>query len=254
MDFVLIMLLAVFSLSMGSFFNVVIHRMPRGESLVSPASHCPSCNHRIRFYENIPLFSFVVQNGKCRHCRAPISWRYPVVEGLTALTLLSLLAVFGWSPELLVYGVLMLFLIPISFIDLETGFIPDKLTFPAFLLGIIFLFVFQIVNWKSAVIGSVSGGIFLLILMALGKAVFKKDAMGMGDVKLLVMIGVYVGFPAVFFSLFLGSLVAFIVILAGLLLKKQSLKSTIPFGPFIAIGSLSYILGGKLLIKWYLGL
>jgi leader peptidase (prepilin peptidase)/N-methyltransferase len=176
------------------------------------------------------------------------------VEGLTGLVLMSLLAVFGWSPELLVYGVLMLFLIPISFIDLETGFIPDKLTVPASILGIIFLVAFHIVNWKNALAGAISGGVFLLILMVLGKAIFKKDAMGMGDVKLLVMIGVYVGFPAVFFSLFLGSLAAFVVILTGLLLKRQSLKSTIPFGPFIAIGSLTYILGGKLLIKWYLGL
>ena len=254
MEAVLILLLIVFSLSMGSFLNVVIHRLPRGESLISPGSHCPECSHRIRFYENIPLLSFVVQNGKCRHCGASISWRYPIVEGLTALILMSLLAVFGWSRELLVYGVLMSFLIPISFIDLETGFIPDKLTLPAAILGIIFLFAFQIVTWKNALTGAVSGGIFLLILMVLGKAVFKKDAMGMGDVKLLVMIGIYVGFPAVLYSLFLGSLAAFIVILAGLLLKKQSLKSTIPFGPFIAIGCLSYILGGKLLIDWYLGL
>jgi leader peptidase (prepilin peptidase)/N-methyltransferase len=254
MDVVLILLLIVFSLSMGSFFNVVIHRLPRGESAISPGSHCPKCSHRIRFFENIPLLSFLVQNGKCRHCGESISWRYPVVEGLTALTVMSLFAVFGWSAELLVYGVLMLFLIPISFIDLETGFIPDKLTFPASLLGIIFLFGFQIVNWKNALIGAVSGGLFLLILMVLGKAVFKKDAMGMGDVKLLVMIGIYVGFPAVLFSLFLGSLAAFFIILLGLLLKKQSLKSTIPFGPFIAIGCLSYILVGKLLIEWYLGL
>jgi leader peptidase (prepilin peptidase) / N-methyltransferase len=254
MNIVLILLLIGFSLSMGSFFNVVIHRMPRRESLVSPGSHCPSCDHRIRFYENIPLLSFLVQNGKCRHCGASISWRYPIVEGLTALVVISLFAVYGWSKELLVYGALSLFLVPISFIDLETGFIPDKLTLPASLIGIIFLIVFQIVNWKSALIGAVSGGLFLLILMALGKAVFKKDAMGMGDVKLLVMIGIYVGFPAVFVALFLGSVAAFFVIAAGLLMKKQSLKSTIPFGPFIAIGSLSYILGGKCLINWYLGL
>lgn len=254
MNVVLIMLLIVSFLSLGSFLNVVIHRLPRGESLVSPGSHCPSCNHGIRFFENIPLLSFLILNGKCGHCGAPISWRYPIVEGLTALILMSLFTVYGWSTEFLVYGFLMLFLIPISFIDLETGFIPDKLTLPALIIGIIFLVLFQIVSWKSALIGAVSGGAFLLLLMIVGKAVLKKDAMGMGDVKLLVTIGVYVGFPAIFISLFLGSFVAFVAIVIGLILKKQSLKSTLAFGPFIAIGSLVYLLGGNLLINWYVGL
>jgi leader peptidase (prepilin peptidase)/N-methyltransferase len=250
---VLIVMVILFSLSMGSFLNVVIHRLPRGESLVSPGSRCPSCNKRIRFYDNIPLFSFLILNGKCRQCGTPISWRYPIVEGLTALVIMALFAVYGWSLHFCAFSILALFLIPISFIDLETGFIPDKLTLPAFLMGIIFLVAFQIVNWKSALIGAVSGGALLLFLMIIGKAIFKKDAMGMGDVKLLVLIGVYVGFPAVFISLFLGSIAAFIIILIGLLTKKQSIGSTIPFGPFIAIGTLSYLLGGKSLIAWYLG-
>jgi len=249
-----ILLLIVFSLAVGSFLNVVIHRLPKGESLVSPGSHCPSCNHGIRFYENIPLLSYLILNGKCSQCGASISWRYPFVEGLTALILMSLFTIYGWSAEFLVYGILMLFLIPISFIDLETGFIPDKLTLPALVTGIIFLFMFQIVTWKSALIGAFSAGAFLLFLMVAGKAVFKKDAMGMGDLKLLVVIGVYIGFPAVFISLFLGSFAACIAIMIGLALKRQSLKATLPFGPFIAIGSLVFILGGKLLVNWYLGL
>ena len=251
---VLIVLIILFSLSIGSFLNVVIHRLPKRESLVSPGSRCPSCNKRIRFYDNIPLLSFLILNGKCRHCGAAISWRYPVVEGLTALVIMALFTVYGWSWHFCAYGILILFLIPISFIDLETGFIPDKLTIPAFLMGIIFLVAFQIVNWKSALIGAVSGGALLVFLMILGKFIFKKDAMGMGDVKLLVLIGVYVGFPAVLISLFLGSIAAFIMILVGLITKKQDLESTIPFGPFIAIGTLTYLLGGKSLIAWYLGL
>ena len=254
MDAVLILLLIVLSLALGSFLNVVIHRLPRRESLVSPGSHCPSCNHGIRFYENIPLLSFLILNGKCRHCGAPISWRYPIVEGLTALVIMSLFSVYGWSTEFLVYGILALFLVPISMIDLETGFIPDKLTLPALIMGIIFLVVFQFVNWKSALIGAVSGGVFMLLLLVAGKAIFKKDAMGMGDVKLLVMTGVYVGFPGVFLSLFFGSFVAVIAIAVGLILKRLSLKTTLPFGPFIAIGTLVYLLGGRILVNWYLGL
>jgi leader peptidase (prepilin peptidase) / N-methyltransferase len=252
MNALFILILIAVSLSLGSFLNVVIHRLPRGESLVTPGSSCPACGKPIRFYDNIPLFSFLILNGKCRRCGAPISWRYPIVEALTALIIMSLFAVYGWSWHFLAFGILMLFLIPISFIDLETGFIPDKLSIPAFLIGIIFVIVFQIVNWKSALIGAVSGGALLLLLMVLGKAVFKKDAMGMGDVKLLVFIGVYVGFPAVMISLFLGSIAASLVILVGLLMKKIDIQNRIPFGPFIAIGTLGYLLGGKALVEWYL--
>jgi leader peptidase (prepilin peptidase)/N-methyltransferase len=251
---VLILFIILFSLSVGSFLNVVIHRLPLGQSLVSPGSTCPACKNGIRFYDNIPLFSFLILDGKCRRCRAQIPLRYPIVEGLTALIIMSLFVVYGWSAQFWAYGLLAFFLIPISFIDLETGFIPDKLTIPAFIIGIFFSVLFQIVNWKSALIGAVSGGALLLLLMMAGKRIMKKDAMGMGDVKLLVMIGVYVGFPAVWISLFLGSLAAGIAIVVGLILKKVDLKGSIPFGPFIAIGTIAYLLVGERLIAWYQGL
>jgi leader peptidase (prepilin peptidase)/N-methyltransferase len=251
--FEIILIIAV-SLALGSFLNVVIHRLPKGESIVSPPSRCPSCKKRIRFYDNIPLFSFLILNGKCRSCGAPISWRYPVVEALTALSIMALYAVYGLTSKFAAYGILTLFLIPIGFIDLDTGFIPDKLTIPAFIIGIFFIVAFHLVNWKNALFGALAGGALLVLFMVVGKIFFKKDAMGMGDVKLLVLIGVYVGFPEVWIALFFGAFSASILILIGMARKKIRLQCTLPFGPFIAFGTLVYLLGGETLIQWYLRL
>ena len=252
-----ILLIILVSLCLGSFLNVVIHRLPRGESLIAPGSRCPSCAKPIRFFDNIPLFGFLFLNGKCRSCHAPISWRYPIVEALTALVILALFAVYGPTVPFLAYSILMLFLIPISIIDLDTGFIPDKLVIPAAVLGIFFLFAFHVSNWKvtwsSGLLGAVSGGALLVVFMVLGKLLFKKEAMGMGDVKLLAMTGIYVGFPAVWISLFIGGCIAFLVIIGGLILKRIRLQSAIPFGPFIALGILTYLLGGESIVRWYLG-
>jgi leader peptidase (prepilin peptidase)/N-methyltransferase len=247
-----IVLIILISLSFGSFLNVVIYRLPKKKSLISPPSSCPSCKKRIRFYDNIPLFSFLILNGKCRSCGASISWRYPIVEALTALSITALLAVYGLSAKFAAYSILTLFLIAIAYIDLDTGFIPDKLTLPAFIIGIFFIVLFHIVTWKDALFGALAGGATLTLLMVLGKAIFKKDAMGMGDVKLIILIGIYIGFPEVWIALFFGAVVACILIFFGLARKKIRLQSTIPFGPFIAIGTLTYLLGGSSIINWYL--
>ncbi len=229
-------------LALGSFLNVVIYRLPKRESLVKPGSRCPSCHKPIAWYDNIPLLSFFLLGGKCRHCKAPIPWRYPVVEAITALVLSALFAVHGLSPLFFVYSVLTLFLIPIAFIDLQTGFI----------LGVILAFGLQFENWKSLLIGAVVGGAILLFFGMLGKWMFRKESIGMGDVKLLVLIGVYMGFPEVVYSLFLGVFVAGFFILVGMVMKKIRLSDTIPFGPFIAIGTVVYMCFGNVLLSWYL--
>ena len=249
-----IVLIILASLTIGSFLNVVIVRLPKGESPVSGRSHCPSCGKKVRFYDNIPLFSFLILNGKCRDCHAPISWRYPVVEALTALTVLGLLTVYGLSASFLLYGILICFLIPIAFIDLETGFIPDKLLIPAFILGVGVAVGLHIENWMQILIGAFSGGILLTVFAVLGKWLFKKDSMGMGDIKLLVIIGCYIGFPGVWISLFLGAFIGSILVLAGMILKKIHRFDTIPFGPFIALGTLTYLYGGVKLVQWYMSL
>lgn len=240
-------------LALGSFLNVVIYRLPRHESLIKPGSRCPSCHTPIAWYDNIPLLSFFLLGGKCRHCKAAIPWRYPAVEAITALVLSALFAVHGFTPLFFVYSVLVLFLIPIAFIDLQTGLIPNTLTFSGFILGVILAFGLQFENWKSLVIGAIVGGVILLFFGVLGRWMFRKESIGMGDVKLLILIGIYVGFPEVVYSLFLGVFVAGLFILLGMLMKKIRLHDTIPFGPFIAFGTFVYICFGNVLLSWYIG-
>ena len=240
------MVLAVFMLGLilGSFLNVVIHRMKKGQSLAFPASHCPVCKGIIKFYDNIPLLSYALLRGKCRNCGQRISIRYPLVELLTGLSLALLYIRFGYSSDLAVFGVLVLFLIPISFIDWDRGLIRNKL----------FLLVFRIENWKELILGCLGGGLLVWLIAVLGKIVFKKESLGMGDVKLIGLIGIYVGFPEVYFCFFFGALSAAVYILTGFIFKKISMGSTIPFGPFIAIGTLGHLLAGQTIINWYLGL
>ena len=250
----MVFLVGILGLILGSFLNVVIYRLPRGLSLVTPPSHCPSCGKPIKFYDNIPLISYILLKGRCRECGARISWRYPLVEGLTALCLVVLFLKYGLSIKGVAYSVLTLFLIPISFIDAERGLILNKLTIPCFILGILIILIFQIEMWKSALLGLLSGGAIMLLIAVAGELIFKKESLGMGDVKLLVIIGTYVGFPHVLISLFFGILIAAIFILWGVIFKKLRFGNTIPFGPFIAIGTLVYLVWGETILNWYMGL
>ena len=246
--FILVLLLG---LALGSFLNVVIHRLPMGLSLARPGSQCPACHRSIRAYDNIPIVSYLLLRGRCRFCRSTISLRYPLVESLTALLLLLLYAKFGLTPRFLAYGTLVGFLIPIAFIDWDTGLILDKLTVPCFILGIGFVFGFHFVGWKSALFGAVAGGALPWFLgWALTKSI-KKDSLGFGDVKLLVMAGVYIGFPAIWIALFFSALSASLYVALGLLLRKIRLSDKVKFGPFIALGIVLYILMGPSIAKWY---
>ncbi len=242
---------AILGLTLGSFLNVVIYRLPRHMSLMGPRSMCPSCGTMIRFYDNIPVFSFLLLGRKCRQCGALISWRYPLVEMLTAGLLVLMLLRFGPTIEFVKYSILTLILIPVTFIDLDEKIIPNWLTFSGFAAGIAFTLIFQFELWRFMLLGLVSGGIFMTIIMILGKWLFKKDAMGMGDVKLLVMIGVYVGMTGTFLIIYLAAVIAFFIIIIPMILKKINLGAQIPFGPFIAMGTLVYVLIGADLIDWY---
>ena len=248
----MIVLIFIVGLVFGSFLNVVIYRLPKGESIVWPGSRCPSCSQSISIYDNIPLISYMLLKGRCRHCNASIHWRYPLVEGLTALCGVALYLRYGLTNPFWVYGVLMLFLISLSFIDLDHGLLLNKLTIPGFILGFILIVVLQIERWHIALLGAVFGGGILFVIGLIGKFFFRKDSLGMGDIKLLVMIGVYVGFPDVTLCLFFGIIVAAITILIGMIRKKLRFGDVIPFGPFIAIGTLVYLLWGDAIIHSYL--
>jgi len=249
----MIIAVGILGLILGSFLNVVIYRFPKGLSVAYPGSHCPSCGKPIRFYDNIPLISYLLLKGHCRRCGSPIPWRYPFVEALTALCLVVLFLRYGYSENFIVFGVSMLFLIPITVIDVQTGLILNKLTIPGFILGILLILGLQIETWKEALFGALAGGGIMGLIACAGKILFRKESLGMGDVKLLVMLGVYVGFPAVGICLFFGILAAGIFVFGGLIFKKLRFGNIIPFGPFIAIGTIVYLMWGELIVNWYVG-
>lgn len=239
---------------LGSFLNVVIYRLPNGESIVFPGSHCPACNAAIKPYDNIPVLSYLILKGKCRACGTGISWQYPIVELITSVCLGLLYWKFGWSGFFFIYSTLTLLLIPIAVIDLQRGLILNKLTIPGFILGLAFLLGLQIENWKDLLLGALAGGLILFVIGWLGTLLFKKESMGMGDVKLFAMIGIFIGLKGVLLTMLFSIYIAALFIVIGLILRKLRLGETIPFGPFIAIGTLAYMFCGDSMVRWYLSL
>jgi len=235
----------------GSFLNVCIIRLPKKLSLIKPSSHCPHCQSSIRFYDNVPLLSYVILGGKCRHCKARISPRYFLVEGLSGIMALALYRTFGLTPEVLVYFVFFSALLVIIFIDLDTWTIPDVITLPGIVAGVGASFVLPRLGPWQSLIGLLTGG-GILFLVAMGYQLLRKrEGMGGGDIKLLAMIGAFLGLPGVIYTLFASSVIGS---LAGalLMLKDKSGGGTrIPFGPFLAMAAMSYVFWGPTLISWY---
>ncbi len=238
--------------AVGSFLNVCIVRLPRKLSLVKPGSHCPHCQSPIRFYDNIPLLSYLVLRGKCRNCKARISARYFLVEGLSGLMALALFKTFGLSPEFLVYFIFFSALLVIIFIDLDTWTIPDVITLPGVVAGVAASFLLPHLNLWQSLLGLLTGG-GVLFLVAMGYQLLRKrEGMGGGDIKLLAMIGAFLGLPGVIYTLLASSLAGS---LAGVLMMfkdKSGGATRIPFGPFLALAAMSYVFWGPTLIGWYL--
>ncbi|MCD6115712.1 prepilin peptidase [bacterium] len=247
-------LIIIIGLAFGSFLNVVIYRLPLKRSIVTPGSFCPSCGQPVKFYDNIPVLSYLILKGRCRYCKSRISVRYPLVESLYAVLLIVLFLKFGFSGEFFTYSALTFFLIPISVIDIDRGLILNKLVLPGCILGIILVIILQIETWQSMLYGAAAGGGSAFLIGLLGNFFLKKESMGMGDVKLLILTGIYVGFPGVLLGFFYGVFIAALYIIVRMALKQLKIGETIPFGPFIAIGTLVHILFGKAIILWYLGL
>lgn len=234
-------LIFVVGAALGSFLNVVIYRLPRGESLLYPPSRCPKCGHKIEFYDNIPILSYILLRGKCRYCGAKISLRYPIVEGLTAILLTFLYLKFGISIAFFKFSLLLLLLMVLSFIDLDLMILPNKITIPGIFTGILLSIPEEF--FVNSLIGAISGYLAGLVLYYGGAFVFRKDAFGGGDVKLLSLIGAFMGIKGLLLSLFLGSIAGSIV---GVSLKKKR----VPFGPFLAIGALIAIFYGKNILSF----
>lgn len=234
-------------LVLGSFFNVLIHRIPKGESIAFPPSHCPACKSRLKPLELIPVLSFVLQRGRCTHCGGRISWRYPLVELLTA-TLLSL-TWYTWqgTPAVWAYLILTSFLIVISFIDIDTFLILDKVLLTGGALWLITQTIRPFITWREAFLGAVLGYAIMLLVYALSRG-----GMGFGDVKFALLFGLYLGPALTALSLLLGFVIGALVGVILLALKVKKRKDAIPFGPFLAIGAYLAMMWGADLIAWYL--
>lgn len=247
-------------LCIGSFLNVCIWRIPRDESIVWPGSHCPACHHAIAPWDNVPLLSWLVLNGKCRHCQAPISPRYFVVELLTGALFAAVWLVHGWSLQTPVYLVFTGALVMATFIDFDYLILPDRVTIGGMVAGPILSVAFPALQGQAerlpALIHSLLGlalGYGLLWLVAiLGRLVLKREAMGMGDVKLLGAIGACLGWQAVLFSIFVSSLTGTALGLSLIALGQKELQSKIPYGPHIALAGVLWMLCGPACIDVYL--
>jgi leader peptidase (prepilin peptidase)/N-methyltransferase len=244
----------LFGAAVGSFLNVVIHRLPREESVVSPPSRCPGCGSRIAWYDNIPILSWLLLRGKCRTCQSPISGQYPLVELLNGLLTFFLFLRYGPTPGFLVLFLLCSSLVAITFIDLEHQIIPDVISLPGILVGFACSSLVTGIGWKDSLIGILVGGGSLFLVAWGYELLTKKEGMGGGDIKLLAMLGAFFGWRAVLFIIFAASLIGSVVGITLMLVQKKDGKLAVPFGPFLAGGALLYIFFGPPIIRWYLGL
>lgn len=236
----------------GSFLNVCIYRIPAGLSIVSPASRCPQCETAIRWYQNIPIISWLVLRGRCAQCSAKIPIRYPLVEALTGTLFLGVFWTFGLHVVTLVYWLLAAALIVITFIDLDHQIIPDVISLPGVVIGFLCSFAIPWVTWVDSLLGILVGGGSLLLVAIAYEFLTKKEGMGGGDIKLLAMIGAFLGWQAVFPVIFISSLIGTAVGIPVMIRQKADAKLALPFGPFLAFGALFYLFWGPGLIRWYL--
>lgn len=267
-------LVFAFGACLGSFLNVCIYRIPREESVVAPRSHCPQCGTLIAWYDNIPLLSWVALRARCRHCKGPISARYVVVELLTAL--LFVLVWLKYDPAgsgcmlalapihdarlVPVYWLAVFGLMLGTFVDIEHMIIPDRVSLGGIALGLVFSTLLPALHhqpsWTgglgAAFLGAVTGSGTLWLTALLGKVIFKKDAMGMGDVKLLGAIGAFFGWISVLFTVLVSSFVGAVVGLTLVFTRRKEMQSRIPYGPYLALAAILWLLWGPSLWNAYL--
>jgi len=242
----------IFGAMVGSFLNVCIYRLPKEESIIWPRSHCPTCKKTIKFYDNIPLISYLLLRGRCRYCKGPISLQYPLVEGITALSSLFLFMKFGTTLSYLFYFAFVAALIVITVIDLYHQIIPDGISLPGIGVGLLTSLVLPQITFFNSLTGVLLGGGSLFLVATLYEWIFKREGMGGGDVKLLAMIGAFLGWKAVILTILLSSLIGSITGILIMILRGKDFKYAIPFGPFLSLGAVIALFYGENLIRWYL--
>jgi leader peptidase (prepilin peptidase)/N-methyltransferase len=268
------LIIALFGLAFGSFLNVCIARLPQGESVVRPRSHCPRCGHLIRWYDNVPLLSYLILRGRCRDCRAPISLVYPLVEALTVVVLVLTFRQYGLGPEFVKYALFGMLLIVLIFTDLLARRLPHAVTVLGISLGLLFSFIIPVddrpLAWlgrrwdvylegtASSVAGAVAGalvggGLFYVV----GEGFYRlggkqKEYLGFGDVMLMLMVGAFLGVPLTLMTILLGSLGGSIIALGANALSSRFRNYAWPYGTFLGIAALYACLGGSRLLDLYL--
>ncbi len=247
-------LLFIVGAAFGSFLNVVLHRMPLGQSIVNPPSSCPACGGRIRPWDNVPILSYLALRGRCRSCGSRISPRYLVVEFLSAAIPVFLYTRYGVGRELFVFWPLAYVLLGISFIDLDHRIIPDRITLPGIAVGLVVAPLLGLTTFTGSLLGAAVGGGALYLIAVLGSAVFGKESMGGGDIKLAAMLGAFLGWQAVLLLLFVAFFLGAVVGIIAMSTRGREWDRTIPFGPFIAIGAFLATVWGDAAVGWYLAL
>ncbi|MCQ9208503.1 MAG: prepilin peptidase [Omnitrophica bacterium] len=237
----------------GSFLNVCIYRMPRKESIIRPGSHCPHCQVKIPWYDNIPFFSYIFLKKRCRHCGEKIAFRYFVVELVTASTFLLLHYYFGLSALFWIYLAFCSSLIVVSFIDIDIREIPDEIDLSGIVIGLALSLIFpqlqqtlfhKLALWRSF-LGILAGGASIYLTGLIGDAIFKKESMGGGDVKLMAMVGAFIGWKLAILTFFIAP---FFGAAVGIVLKIRKGQSLIPYGPFLSLAALISIIWGHRII------
>jgi len=229
----------------GSFLNVCIWRIPESMSIVTPPSHCPECGHSIRFYDNIPLISYLILRGRCRACGGRISPRYPFVEGLTGLMALFLFWKFGLNLQFLAAFIFVSALVLITFIDIDHQIIPDIISLPGIPICFLMAVFIMRLSFMDALLGLLIGGGSLYLVAVLYELATKREGMGGGDIKLLALMGAFLGWKSLLFILLVSSLVGAVVGISVMLAKGGDMKYAVPFGPFLSFAAVAYLFVGE---------
>jgi leader peptidase (prepilin peptidase)/N-methyltransferase len=234
----------------GSFLNVCIWRIPREESIVFPASHCPGCSHPIRFYDNIPLVSYLLLRGRCRDCGERISLRYPLIEALTAALAVLLFWKYGFTLPLLCSFLFTAALIVITFIDIDYQIIPDVISLPGIPICFLAAVFVMKVPFLESLIGILVGGGILYTIAIVYEWITKREGMGGGDIKLLAMLGAFFGWKSLLFIVLFSSFTGAVVGITMMVIKGQDMKYAVPFGPFLALGAMAYFFFGDAFLRF----
>ena len=245
-------LLGLLGLVVGSFLNVCIYRLPRRESVNWPGSHCTSCNRALSWYENVPIISWLVLRGRCRTCGERVSAMYPLVELITGVLFVAGYWIYGWTPMLAVRLAFACAMVVLFAIDLRHHLLPNVITVPGIAIGFL-LSLFLPPGWKASLIGLLAGG---GVLFAIAEGYYRLrgiEGLGMGDVKMLAMIGAFLGWKLMLLTLILASFAGSLIGVGIIALGRGGMKAALPFGTFLAVGALTAAVVGDPLVEWYTG-